>query len=56
MDYEFIGYRESKLVRLDLLINGEIIDALSLIGHKDRAYDKGKQIAEKLRQVIETAF
>ena len=52
MDYEFIGYRESKLVRLDLLINGEIIDALSLIVHKDRAYDKGKQIAEKLRQVI----
>ena len=39
-------------MRLDLLINGEIIDALSLIGHKDRAYDKGKQIAEKLRQVI----
>ncbi|MEK7698582.1 MAG: translation elongation factor 4 [Nitrospirota bacterium] len=52
MDYEFIGYRESKLARLDLLINGEIIDALSLIVHKDRAYDKGKQIAEKLRQVI----
>ena len=52
MDYEFIGYRESKLARLDLLINGEIIDALSLIVHKDRAYDKGKHIAEKLRQVI----
>ena len=52
MDYEFIGYRESKLARLDLLLNGEIIDALSLIVHKDRAYDKGKQIAEKLRQVI----
>lgn len=52
MDYEFLGYRESKLIKLDILINGEPVDALSLIVHKDRAYHKGRQVAEKLRQVI----
>ncbi len=52
MDYEFLGYRESKLIKLDILINSEPVDALSLIVHKDRAYYKGKHVAEKLRQVI----
>ncbi|MEW6600388.1 MAG: elongation factor 4, partial [Nitrospirota bacterium] len=52
MDYEFLGYRESKLIKLDILINGEPVDALSLIVHKDKAYYKGKQVAEKLREVI----
>jgi GTP-binding protein LepA len=52
MDYEFLGYRESKLIKLDVLINGEPVDALSMIAHKDRAYYKGRQVAEKLREVI----
>ncbi len=52
MDYEFIGYRKSKLIKLDILLNNEPVDALSLIVHKDRAYYKGKHVAEKLRQVI----
>ncbi|MEK6528423.1 MAG: translation elongation factor 4 [Nitrospirota bacterium] len=52
MDYEFIGYRESQLIKLDLLLNGEPVDALSMIIHADNAYSKGRQIAEKLRQEI----
>lgn len=52
MDYEFLGYRESKLIKLDILINGEPVDALSLIVHKERAPFRGRQVAEKLREVI----
>jgi GTP-binding protein LepA len=52
MDYELIGYRQSKLVKLDILLNGEPVDALSLIVHSDNAYYRGKQIVERLRQVI----
>ena len=51
-DYEFKEYRESKLVRLDIRINGENVDALSFIVHKDMAYNRGKKMAEKLKTVI----
>jgi GTP-binding protein LepA len=52
MDYEFVGYRQSELVKLDMLLNGDPVDALSLIVHKDSAYYKGRLIAGKLREVI----
>jgi GTP-binding protein LepA len=53
MDYDFIGFRESNLVKLNILINGEVVDALSLIVHKDKAYYKGKELTEKLREIIQ---
>ena len=52
LDYEFLGYRESKLVKLDILINGEPLDALSVIVHRDKAYEQGKSICQKLRKII----
>ncbi len=52
LDYEVVGYRESDLQRLDILINGEVLDALSTIVHKDRAYNKGKGLVERLRKII----
>ena len=52
LDYELSGYQQSELVKLDMYLNGEICDALSVIVHKDKAYARGRAIAEKLKEVI----
>ncbi|MGN0790207.1 MAG: translation elongation factor 4 [Christensenellales bacterium] len=52
LDYEIIGYKKSDLVKLDMLLNGEMCDALSTIVHRDKAYARGRAIAEKLKDAI----
>ena len=51
-DYDFLDFRESELVKLDILLNGDPVDALSIIVHRDKAYERGKTLTEKLRGVI----
>src|SRR3954469_17335501 len=52
LDYEPVGYRESKLVKVDILLNNVAVDAFSSIAHRDKAYDYGKRMTEKLRELI----
>jgi len=52
LDYDFIGYKEGDLVKLDIMVAGEPVDALSLIVHRDHSYSRGRALAEKMRQLI----
>ena len=52
MDYEFIGFREAPLVKLDILINREVVDAFSLVVHEDRVYSRGKTLVQRMRELI----
>jgi GTP-binding protein LepA len=51
-DYEFIGYKEAELVKLEIMLNGDTVDALSVIVHKDKAYDWGRKVCSKLKELI----
>ncbi|MEK6606159.1 MAG: translation elongation factor 4 [Myxococcota bacterium] len=52
LDYEFLAYRTADLIRLDLLVNGDSVDALSTIVHRDRSYDRGRDLCRKMRELI----
>ncbi len=52
LDYDFFDYRESKLIKLDILINAEVVDALSVIVHEDKAYDWGRRVTQKMKDLI----
>lgn len=52
LDYEIKGYRPSDLVKMDIMLNGDVCDALSIIVHRDKAYARGRMLAEKLKDVI----
>ena len=52
LDYEFLGYKQSELVKLDILLSGDIVDALSMIVHKDKAYETGRVLTSKLKEII----
>ncbi len=52
LDYEYLGHRQSHLVKLDIMLNSKVVDALSAIVHRDKAYTRGRQLAEKLKEII----